>query len=140
MLVRVRKNPINETYWRVRSQKTDRSVNQDNDSVSPVLDRRHSAVVTAASKFGLLIQVQIGFHIVDRDPGFISDNGALDCCRRLVVNAFGLKFHERSSLGDFGWVGWVWAAPWGILEGWLVCRCVGTGWPWRALGWFWVGS
>ena len=77
MLVRVRKNPINETYWRVRSQKTDRSVNQDNDSVSPVLDRRHSAFVTTASKFGLLIQVEIGFHIVDRDPGFISDHGAV---------------------------------------------------------------
>ena len=78
MLVRVRKNPINETYWRVRSQKTDRSVNQENDFVSPALDRRHSAVVTSASKFGLLDQVQIGSHIVDRDPGFISDNGALD--------------------------------------------------------------
>ena len=91
----------------MRSQKTDRNVNQDNDFVSPVLDRRHSAVVTAASKFSLLIQIQIGgFHIVDRDPGFILDNGALDSCRRLVVNAFGLKFHEGSSLGDFGWAGW----------------------------------
>ena len=101
-LFRVRQIPINENLSACVRNKNDRSVNKYKDSGSPSLDRKHSTVVMSANKFGLLKQIQIGFHSVDRDPRFISDNVALDCCKRLVVNAFGLKFHERSSLGDIG--------------------------------------
>ena len=101
-LVCVRKIPINENIGACVRKENDRSVNEDNDFGSPALDLRHSTVVMSANKFGLLVQIQIGFHSVDHDPRFISDNGALDCCKRLVVNAFGFKFYEWSSLGDIG--------------------------------------
>ena len=77
------------------SAKNERSVTKDNDSGSPALDRRHSTVETSHSNSNWFPQR-------GSRPRIISDNGALDCCKKLVENAFGFKFYERSSFGDIG--------------------------------------